>query len=79
MSACALTLGGLPNGLVQHVQTLILMKINHKSLTFLPHVRKEGCIYLEWPDLRDGRTLVIHQFPCAKAHGVAARFLADGK
>jgi len=42
-------------------------------------MRKEECIYLEWPDLRDGKKLVIHQFPCGKAHGVAARLLTEGK
>jgi len=45
MSTCALTLGGLPNGLVQHVQTLFLMKINHKSL-MSPPTHEERRMYL---------------------------------
>lgn len=42
-------------------------------------MRKEECIYLEWSDLTDERIMVIHQFPRAKAHGVAARLLTEGK
>ena len=50
MSTCAVTLSCPPNGLVRHVQTLFLMRVNQKSL-MLPHMRKDECIYLEWPDL----------------------------
>jgi hypothetical protein len=45
MSTCALQLGGLPNGLVEHVQTLFLKKINHKYLMFPPHEKRRMYLF----------------------------------